>query len=860
MNHSEFEPLKMEPTEPVLEPMDPRLEQALMEIRAGKVDDAVVEAAAARVWARVAAEPLARRQGARAEEECSGDPINGESSLTGESGTHSHIRGCADFQALIPDYRSGKLPEARAALLQDHLHHCVACRKVYEGRVIAMPAAAPAGRRPAQTVKWAAAAVVVLTAGAAVWFTFGPFGTGPGRATVQAVSGSLFVLGPDGTLHPLAPGQALPEGAEVRTAKDSTAMLQLRDGSLIELRERSAVLAEADAADLTLRLNRGNVIVQAAKRRKGHLYVATADCRVAVTGTVFSVAAGVKGSRVSVVEGEVHVAQESQEHILHPGDQLSTSASIQPEPLREEIGWSRNRDRLIEQLNKARIEIQQVQFPGQRYQSRLAGRLPADTAFYASLPNLGDYLGQTQDVFLKNLAESPELRAWWAGRDARIERVIGKLREGGAYLGDEIAVVGLAGASGIQGPAFLAETKREGFPEFLKQAVPGAAVMVRPGVVVFGPDAAAVETLAASLDSTSAAFQATPFYARIADAFHQGAGMLFCADLSRLPQAAPAGVRYFIAGERQVDQQTEVRATLGFAGERTGIAAWLASPAPMGSLDYVTPEATFVAAFVVRDPAAIVDQVAGVGKMVDAAASPAAAIRDQLVASLGGEFSVSFDGPLFPPAWKLVAEVYDPRRVHAALRQVVDTYNEQAARNGTKPLRTAEETVNGRTYYMIAAADPNPLTEAHYTFADGYLLAAPTRDLLAKAIETKLAGTSITHAAKFMAMEPRDRFADYSALVYENFGRTLAPLAGLLGGFMGAAGGHGRGNFQLDQLGNMKPLLLAAYAAPNQITFAAKGDALPSAEAGFASLLSGNLAGMVGGALPIGQLHGARRR
>ena len=27
---------------------------------------------------------------------------------------------------------------------------------------------------------------------------------------------------------------------------------------------------------------------------------------------------------------------------------------------------------------------------------------------------------------------------------------------------------------------------------------------------------------------------------------------------------------------------------------------------------------------------------------------------------------------------------------------------------------------------MIAGGDPNPLTEAHYTFADGYLIAGPT--------------------------------------------------------------------------------------------------------------------------------------
>jgi hypothetical protein len=161
--------------------------------------------------------------------------------------------------------------------------------------------------------------------------------------------------------------------------------------------------------------------------------------------------------------------------------------------------------------------------------------------------------------------------------------------------------------------------------------------------------------------------------------------------------------------------------------------------------------------------------------------------------------------------------------------------------------------VDGRTYYMIAAADPNPLTEAHYTFADGYLLAGPTRALLVKALQLKMSGTSITHSAKFLAMEPRDHYAHYSGLVYANIGNTLAPLAGLIGGLVPQ--GHGAEN-ALAKLNDLKPMLVAAYAHGDEITVAGSGNLFGGG--GLANAFSGNLAGMVGNLMP--QMHGAGRQ
>ncbi len=816
------------------QPLDPALEQAMIEIRDDAVDPAVVEAAAARVWANLAAQ------------------------------CHSPLHTCADFQALIPEFKAGHLPEARALLVKDHLHECVACRRVYEGRVVSMPVPA-APRRVNYTARWAVAATVVVAAGLSVWFAVDQYGNHTGRAIVQAVNGTLYEILPTG-IQVLAAGQDLPDGVEIRTAMDSNAMLQLKDGSVVELRERSEFSSTQTASDVTIRLGRGSIIVQAAKRRSGHLYVATADCRVSVTGTVFSVTSGVKGSRVSVIQGEVHVSQDSNEKILHPGDQSVTSPNLEPVSVKDDIGWSRNREKLTQQLESLRSGLSQIHLPELRYTSKLLGRLPASTVFFASIPNLAGYLGQTQEVFNQKMAESPELRAWWSGHAAGAGPILEKLRAASEYLGEEIVVTGFTTAEGkTQLPVFFAEVKRPGFGEFLKQQhLPaGVAVEERNGMVAFGPKDA-IDAFTATLAAPSSGFQNTQFYARINESYKNGAGLLLSADLAGLGPRQPlaaSGARYFIAEEKEVNHQMEARAALGFEGPRTGMAAWLADPSPMGSLDYVSPEATIVTAFVVKSPTAIVDglvslQNRGVAASTEKSLSglreqTGVDVRNDLAMAMGSEFSLSLDGSAIPvPSWKLVTEVYDPVKMQAALQKFAEAYSRETVKAGNQPLRIAQEVFEGRTYYMIAGGDGSPLTEAHYTFADGYMIAGPTRTLVARALQVKSGRASITHSAAFIALLPRDHYNNFSALIYQNLGTTLAPIISLFGGMAP----QGRGGASMMQgLSNMKSTMIAAYGEPDRISVATSGNLMGMS---LSNLVTGNLQN----AIPLAQFMGTRDR
>ena len=270
---------------------DKILDQVTAEIRNEKVDEATVSAAAERVWARVSA--------------AAGEA---ESQLPAGQHVEGRIEVCVDFQALIPAYLAGKLSEARSLLLVDHTHECIPCRKAMsEAR---RPAVRTVSAKPSRftmqpAMRWAIAAAVVIGIGLlAIPFAqrFWPFGEFD--ATVQAAEGQVYQIA-DTETTAVAAGAKLQKNEKVRTSKDGRAVVRLSDGTLIEMRDRSELYLTKSGTETTIHLNRGSIVVEAAKQNDGQLFVESADSLVSVTGTVFSVNNGTKGSRISVIEGEV---------------------------------------------------------------------------------------------------------------------------------------------------------------------------------------------------------------------------------------------------------------------------------------------------------------------------------------------------------------------------------------------------------------------------------------------------------------------------------------------------------------------------------------------------------------------------
>ena len=869
--------------------MNKNTETILDEVTAGirneQVDPATVKQAADRVWTRLAKE----------------EHLEMNSPMTSKE--TERIESCNDFQSLIPAYLNNELSEARSLLLVDHTHECIPCRRAMKEartRSIAPKKATVAARRYSLQpviLRWGIAAALVIGFGLlALPFIqrYAPFG-GELGATVQAAEGQVYQIA-DTTSTPIVAGEKLEKGERVRTAKGAHAVLRLGDGSTIEMRDRSELSVTRNAQGTTIHLNRGDIMVEAAQQKNGQLFVDTGDSLVSVTGTVFSVANGTKGSRVSVVSGEVRLDHKGNERILRPGEQATTSPSIEMIPVKDDVAWSRNAAnyaQTLAALTGLNKDLSKVQQPGVRNSTHLLDLMPENTVIYAALPNLTTTIAESHRIMQERISQNPALRQWYEKeqtdhRGPKMDQVIGTVREFGEYLGDEVAVsLSMNDKGEPDSPLVLAELKNStGFRQFLEQqiaryggnqegkptlqfvddpltataAVPNTGkkvdrlyVWINNNLLAVSPKLEQLQSLAGVMQRGGGSpFTQTAFYNRIAQVYKEGAGLVVAANLEQLiaknkveiekgvdqgkgalKQLGILNLKHFALDQKESQGKTQTRAVLSFS-EARGISSWLAEPGPMGSLEYISPDANVVAGFVVKNPVSLVDDLLGVVETVSPdlrknldklQAERGLDIRNDFAAPLGGEFAFAIDGPILPtPSWKMVFEVNDPQHLQQTLERVVQEVNKEAARFGKSGLAWDRAEISGRTYYTLRSSDFG--VEVNLTYVNGYMVVGPSRALVERAVRSQEAGYSLLRSARFTAGLPADGNANFSALIYHNLGPLVQPFADRI-----ASSANKLPQEQADAIkkmaADMPPTLAYAYAQGDSITFAANTEGGP---------------------------------
>ncbi|HEX4946987.1 MAG TPA: FecR domain-containing protein [Blastocatellia bacterium] len=838
-----------------------KLEQILNDIRHDEPDHATINAAADRVWARVA---------------------NHEAEVAVTNTVQAeHLRDCNDFQSLIPAYLSKQLTSARVLLFEDHTRECFACRKELKAartatakpQVAAVAEAKPSWFSFKQPVfRYAMAATLVLGLGAGSWkileYVLNSFRVFD--AVMMASNGPVYrVSGAQNQL--VNPGEKINRGERLRTAKGATAILQLSDGTQVEMAERSEVALTDNPDGTTINLNQGNVIVEAAKQKNGkHLYVKTDEALVSVVGTIFSVNNGTKGARVSVVEGEVHVEHNSKEDKLLPGDQVTTNASIEKVAIKQEVSWSRNAqkyDRMLAEIAKLRSDIAAVPRPGVRNSTRILDVMPEGTVFYVALPNLTETLNASYNLVKQRVESNPELNAWMNKRQANEDRPLvfadkafTQLREFGSHLGEEITMSFELDAKGEPNePLFVADLKNA---DALRAAIeqldnthvqivddPTTAtaaagkdlfIWMNGNLLAASPKLDNLQRFAVSSKSESN-FKSTSFYASLAKRYQEGTSVLVSADLDKItPQVASVttdqkanvasehlgltNFRHLIAEIKDGNDKAQNSVELTFKEANKGIASWLAAPAPMGALNYISADANVVGSFVIKDPKMMADNIINALKAVEPKFGEELAkfesehginVRDDIAAPLGGEFAFALDGPLVPtPSWKLIVEVYDQARMQATLERIVNELNRIAQTQGKQGFTLTNTEENGQKFYVLKSLD-YPV-EVNYAFVKGYWIATPSKALIDRAMRYAESGSTLLLAPRFIASLPADKQANFSAMLYQNLAPVVNPIARNMGNLSEKMN---TGEMKaIATLANSAPSLAYAYSFGDRIT------------------------------------------
>ncbi len=740
------------------------------------------------------------------------DRLSGEAPAAPE-----RLRSAEDFYALLLPYSKGELSEARKMLVEDQLAKDPALRRRYEelrGNVRTMRPA-PARRSPVMPfVPWAVAAGVLLLVGYlsidSINQLMAPSGA---RAEVASVSGEIYKVSAAG-LVPVKPGAAIGEKEALRTAKGSSAVVRLPDGSLIEMNERAELSISAAYTGSTIHLDRGNILVQAAKQKRGVLKVATRDSVVNVKGTIFSVAAGLLGTQVAVVEGHVVVEQAGKTEDLRPGQVTGSETGLKRTTVADQIAWSKDQARYMAMLGEfaeMRKQIAALPLPALRTQSAIFDAVPADTALYAAIPNIAGTVADASKIFEERLAKNPMLATWWKSKDvAEMRQMAEQLRTLGAGIGDEVVIAARATAKGeIGDPFVIAELKGSGTREALAKLQGQVPMEIGERFVVAGAKV--------DLNPAAKGFAASSLGKTVAKSYAQGAGWVLAIDMEQFLRGNVSNnMKHLLVEYRDSGPRPDTRASVSFAGARTGIASWLAEPAPMASLDYVSPQAGFAMAAVTKDARQMGEEFLamagpkGASEVAELEARLGIRVLDDLLGPLGGEVTFALDGGLLPtPSLLMISEVYDSGRLSTTIRRVAQDFAAQG-------IIYSEENVAGRTWYRLRSS--RMPVEVNYTYDNGYVLVGPTRELLTKAAQNRQMGNGLPRSNGFKQLIPAGAPVNMSGVIYYNLGPGLQSIVEAVKNTVSVPAEQAK---LMDQLANgQEAVLIALYAESDRITVA----------------------------------------
>jgi hypothetical protein len=526
----------------------------------------------------------------------------------------------------------------------------------------------------------------------------------------------------------------------------------------------------------------------------------------------------------------------------------------------------------LEEFSTLHKDLHQATFGDElRYSSRLLDLLPRGTVVYGAIPNVSGQLRDVYQLFLERLDESGALREWYQERFPADEgvvlgNIVEKLAGFGDDLGEEVVFAVVQLPEGSFAPVTLAEVTDEshlwamaneeadrindlaekGPVVFVIEdpdaggSSKGLFVLIEAGLVVVSPSLQVLELVGG--DSLNE-FSESRFYQSILASYSEGVDWLLSVDLQGLRgDSTPEELEklglsqlYDLVVQRKLGQEgiAENQAVLTYeGGEEGGIISWIADPGPIGGMEYVSPEAYVAAAFVVNDPAEMMESLMVYLEQYDTSAFSALeqfeaehniSFLDDIAAPLGGEIVFCIDGPILPePSWKVIVEVYDPQTLQGTIEYVVEEINRLVTHDGGSGIELLADGSGEMTVYSVRKMDSH--SSFDYAFTNGYMIIATDRSLIYSARQFQDARYTLVDSPDFVRSLPRNGSVNLSAVFYQNLAPMVsAILSSPIGESVGGLSPEVRVSLE-DLLGDAAPLLVTLNAEPGQLTLASGGD------------------------------------
>ncbi len=506
-------------------------------------------------------------------------------------------------------------------------------------------------------------------------------------------------------------------------------------------------------------------------------------------------------------------------------------AKTQPDP---DMAWLEEAAKNPEFMNAVNHLTErlanELQYPASRTQSRILPRLSDATGFYVAFPNYGQTLHQAQQIFQEELRNSPAMQDFLRKNkldkdEPKFEAAMQKLYDLSEYLGDEVVLTGSFKGKEPSG-VMIAEIRKPGLKAFLENMTfdfgpaakeplrifdlqqlqsatdkpgQGPAVLVREDVIVVGFSTASLRDFNAQLDRGTGPFANTALGKRLMQSYQAGTSMLAAADLKNLLSLVPenppqtrailektgfADMKYAVMDSKLAGKTATTQVELAFNGPRRSIASWLAAPAPLGSLDFISPKSYVAEAFRLKPLAQVFDDIVELAGPNAFAMLPQMEaqfnvnVKQDILNKLSGEIAFEMQAPPVPPSgensahmtaeppkFKFILGASDAAGLQQTLKRLM----------AESPMQPQERVEDGVTMYALSTPSANgPGMEINYFFLDGYLVIASSRELAEEALQMHRSGASLGRSSQVAAhAQP----VKASAVAYQNSGPFLEALA-----------------------------------------------------------------------------------